>query len=148
MSTAEDKAQQAIEDYVATVRTIKNVREEIAEELPEASEILDGALTALPKHEKALKDALRTLGHTSVEFEDFVFSVSFPKTVTVDVDSVVETATQRGHLDTLVKRGFLKFRADAGQLERLPNTYKEMYEEFVSTKSGTPRVLIPKGLKV
>ena len=94
------------------------------------------------------KKALRGLGAGTHEIGGYSFRVTpGPKKALYDIDDVLEEAEDRGHMDELLKAGFLTYSVNPIQVERLPDKLKAIYSELQQVKIGTARVSIPAELK-
>lgn len=136
-----------VENLVALDAAIQELWGDLAEVAPELTTKLRELLSEVSRAEDAAKKDLRSMGAGSHQIGNHLFQVKTGGTKTIfDVEDVVLEAEDYGHVETLLETGFLTYAVDSKQLDRLPEAIRPIYQGLATTKKGTPRVYLPKGL--
>jgi len=138
----------SIENLLAVQTDIDTLWAKLAEADNESVEKLRALLDDKGAAIESAKKELRTLGTGRHSFDEYEFSVTAgPKKAYFSIEDVLDEAEDRGHLDELLKTGFVTYGVNATQLERLSPKLQAIYGELQQVKVGTHRVGIPKGLR-
>ena len=142
-------AERAVLDVESCKRTITTVRDGIREQMPDAMQALEDAELELPKLQETAKVPLRLLGAGNHEILGHHIDVkAAPIKVEVDVEGLVDRATDRGDINDLLDAGVLKYEVVPHQIARLlDGKMRAIYESYLKQKVGTASVTLPPELK-
>jgi len=137
----------AIQDLTTLHENIQKTWDALADQSPELVGNLREMLAQASTAADQAKRELRELGAGTHDFDGMSFRVTpGPTKVIFDPEDVVMEAEDGGHVEELMAAGFLKYQVDGKQLTRLPADLRAIYEGLAETKTGTPRVSLPKNL--
>lgn len=148
MTETMKNAEQAIGKIETCKATITTILSGLREQMPEVMAELDEAEASLPRLQEEAKVVLRELGAGNHEVCGHVINVkAAASSVKVDVEGLLERATERGDVQDLLDAGVLKYDVVSHQVGRLSSKMRVIYETYLSTKSGTAAVTLPGSLK-